>query len=41
LADTRFQTVYNYIGPDLEPQLTARRYARAYIGGRAAAMHFW
>jgi len=39
LANTGFQTVYNYIG--LEPKLTARRYAREYIGGGAAAMHFW
>jgi len=27
LANTRFQTVYNYIGLGLEPKLTARRYA--------------
>jgi len=31
LANTRFQTVYNYIGLGLEPKLTARRYAREYI----------
>jgi len=41
LANTGFQTVYNYIGLGLEPKLTARRYAREYIGGGAAAMHFW
>jgi len=26
LANTGFQTVYNYIGLDLEPKLTTRRY---------------
>jgi len=41
LANTGFQTVCNYIGLGLEPKLTARRYAREYIGGGAAAMHFW
>jgi len=28
------------LGLGLEPKLTARRYAREYIGGAAAAMHF-
>jgi len=32
LANTGFQTVCNYIGLGLEPKLTARRYAREYIG---------
>jgi len=41
LTNTGFQTVYNYIGLGLKPKLTARRYAREYIGGGAAAMHFW
>jgi len=33
--------VYNDIGLGLVPKLTVRRYAREYIGGEAAAMHFW
>jgi len=33
--------VYNYIGLGLEHKVTARSYAREYIGGEAAAMHFW
>jgi len=41
LANIGFQTVYNYIGLGLEPELTVRRYAREYIGSEAAAMHFW
>jgi len=36
LANTGFQTVYNYIGLGLEPKLTARRYAREYISGEAS-----
>jgi len=31
LANTGFQTVYNYIGLGLEPKHTARLYAREYI----------
>jgi len=33
LANTGFQTVYNYIGLGLQPKLTARHYVREYIGG--------
>jgi len=38
LANTGFQTVYNYKGLGLELKLTVRRNAREYIGGEAAAM---
>jgi len=41
LANTGFQTVYNYIGLGLEPKLTARLYAREYIGRRYAFLVIW